>query len=137
MSTHAVVLDASAVLAFLSGEPGQDVVAEALYTGQCKVTAANQAEIIAKALDRGHTGDGIQAILADLAYEVVDITAADGVQAGCLRLHTRALGLSLGDRLCLAVAKRLGAAVLTADRPWLALAADLGLDIRSIRPGTH
>jgi len=137
MSTPVIVLDASAVLAFLSGEPGQNVVADALQSGQCKVTAANQAEIIAKALDRGHTADSIQAILAHLAYDVMDITAVDGVQAGHLHVHTRTLGLSLGDRLCLAAAMRLGATVLTADRPWLLLAPDLGLDIRSIRPDVH
>jgi PIN domain nuclease of toxin-antitoxin system len=137
MSTPTFVLDASAVLAFLNGEPGQDVVADALQSAHCVVTAANQAEIIAKALDRGHSMEGIQAILAELAYDVVDTTAADGMLAGQLRVHTRAAGLSLGDRLCLASAIRLNATVLTADRPWLALAEVLGLDIRGIRPESH
>jgi PIN domain nuclease of toxin-antitoxin system len=137
MSTPTFVLDASAVLAFLNGEPGQDVVADALQSAHCVVTAANQAEIIAKALDRGHSMEGIQAILAELAYDVVDTTAADGTLAGQLRVHTRAAGLSLGDRLCLASAIRLNATVLTADRPWLALAEVLGLDIRGIRPESH
>lgn len=137
MSTPSFVLDASAVLAFLQGEPGQELVAEALQSTSCMVTAANQAEIIAKALDRGHSTDTIQTILAELAYDIVDVTAADGALAGQLRAHTRAAGLSLGDRLCLAAATRLNAVVLTADRPWLALADTLKLDIRSIRPDTH
>lgn len=137
MSTLSFVLDASAILAFLNGEPGQDVVSDALQSSRCLVTAANQAEIIAKALDRGHSMDSIQAILAELAYDVVDTTAADGTLAGQLRATTRAVGLSLGDRLCLAAAIRLNAVVLTADRPWLALAATLKLDIRSIRPEAH
>ncbi len=137
MSTLSFVLDASAVLAFLQGEPGQDTVADALQNARCVVTAANQAEIVAKALDRGHSTDAIQTILAELAYDVVDTTAADGALAGRLRAATRAAGLSLGDRLCLAAATRLNAAVLTADRPWLALAATLKLDIRSIRPEAH
>lgn len=137
MSTSTFVLDASAILAFLQGEPGQDAVADALQNARCLVTAANQAEIVAKALDRGHSMDGIQTILAELAYDVVDITAADGMLAGQLRTHTRSAGLSLGDRLCLASAIRLNAAVLTADRPWLELASALKLDIRSIRPDAH
>lgn len=137
MSAPAFVLDASAILAFLNGEPGQDVVSDALQSAHCVVTAANQAEIIAKALDRGHSMEGIETILAELAYDVVDITAADGTLAGKLRDHTRAVGLSLGDRLCLATAIRFNAVVLTADRPWLALAGALKLDIRSIRPDAH
>jgi PIN domain nuclease of toxin-antitoxin system len=132
-----MVLDASAILAFLQGEPGQEAVADALHNTPCVVSAANQAEIIAKALDRGHSAEGIQAILSELAYQVVDATAADGVLAGELRAHTRSAGLSLGDRLCLATAMRLKATVLTADRSWLSLAAALALDIRSLRPDVH
>jgi PIN domain nuclease of toxin-antitoxin system len=127
MSASPFVLDASAILACLHREPGHDLVADALQNATCLVTAANHAEIIAKALDRGHS----------MAYGVVDITAADGTVAGQLRTHTRAAGLSLGDRLCLAVAVRFKAPVLTADRPWLALATTLALDIRCIRPDAH
>jgi len=136
-TTPTTVLDASAVLAFLQAEPGQEAVADALQNQRCVVTAANQAEIIAKALDRGHSMDSMQLILAELDYDVVDCTAADGLLAGALRTHTRSAGLSLGDRLCLAAALRLKATVLTADRPWLALADTLQLDIRCIRPETH
>lgn len=49
----------------------------------------------------------------------------------------RALGLSLGDRLCLAAAQRLHGKVLTADRPWLAMAQPLGLKMCCIRPDAH
>jgi PIN domain nuclease of toxin-antitoxin system len=72
-----------------------------------------------------------------LAYTVVAITPEDGAQAGWLRQQTRAMGLSMGDRLCLAQAQRLNAKVLTTDRPWLNVAADLGLAIQCIRPGGH
>lgn len=135
--TEATVLDASAIIAFLQGEPGIELVQQALQSGRCLVTAANQAEIIAKSLDRGVSAQSVQSILAELAYAVIDIKAEDGVQAGWMRTQTRKLGLSLGDRLCLAVAQRLKAQVVTADRPWLAMAQPLGLDIRCIRPGSH
>lgn len=135
--TKATVLDASAVIAFLQGEPGHELVQQALQSEPCVVTAANQAEIIAKSLDRGVGSQNIQTILAELAYAVIDIKAEDGVQAGLMRDRTRKLGLSLGDRLCLAVAQRLKAPVLTADRPWLSMAKPLGLDIRCVRPGSH
>lgn len=135
--SRVTVLDASAIIAFLQGEPGDELVRQALQSGHCVVSAANQAEVIAKALDRGGTPEAIKAILAELAYTVIDIKAEDGVQAGWMRSQTRQIGLSLGDRLCLAVAQRLKAKILTADRPWLAMAEPLGIDIRCIRPDAH
>jgi hypothetical protein len=129
-----VVLDASAVLAFLQGEPGEEAVAQALQSQRCLVTAANQADVISRALDRGGESAVIKQLLDELGYEVIDCTAADGAQAGWLRTATRASALSLGDRLCLAAAQRLQAPVLTADRQWLRLGAALGLKVVSIRP---
>lgn len=136
MST-VTVLHASAVIAFLQHESGHEVVEQALQNDQCMVSAANQAEIISKALDRGVSPEAIVAILAELSYVVLDITAADGVRAGMMRLSTRSAGLSLGDRLCLATAKRLEAHVMTADRAWLSVAQTLGLGICCIRTEAH
>ena len=132
-----VVFDASAILAFLQGEPGGDMVARALQGNDCLVSAANLAEVIAKSVDRGVTQDALQMILRELALTVVEIKPEDGAVAGWMRAETRALGLSLGDRLCLALAQRLKAQVLTADRPWVGLAAVLVLDIVCIRPDAH
>lgn len=131
------LLDASAVLAFLQGEPGDEIVRLALQSNHCIVTAANHAEIIAKILDRGADVQAIRVVIEQLGFTVVDVTAKDGECAGWMRDPTRAIGLSLGDRLCLAVAQRLKAVVLTADRPWLTVAQALGLDIRCIRPEAH
>jgi ribonuclease VapC len=130
----ATVLDASAVLAFLQGEPGAEVVLKALESDSCVVSAANQAEIISKSLDHGLTLSTLQGLLDELNYSVVDVTAADGVTAGAMRAKTRHLGLSLGDRLCLALGQRLGEKVLTADRSWLKVAKPLGLSVQCIRP---
>ncbi len=134
--TESTVLDASAIIAFLQGEPGDVLVQKALQSRYCVVTAANQGEIIAKSLDRGVSAQSVQAILAELDYVVIDIKAEDGVQAGWMRAQTRKLGLRLGDRLCLAVAQRLMARVLTADRSWMPMAQPLGLEIRCMRPGS-
>lgn len=135
--SQVTVLDASAILAFLQGELGEDVVRQALQGGACVVSAANQAEIIAKCLDRGGDADTIALILTELAYSVTDISAEDGAQAGWMRRDTRNMGLSLGDRLCLATAQRLKARVLTADRAWVVAAPLLGLEICCIRPEAH
>ena len=63
---------------------------------------------------------------------VVPFGPADAVAAARLRAPTRALGLSLGDRACLAVALRFGTAALTADRAWATL--DVGVEVRLLRP---
>ncbi|MCX8017859.1 MAG: type II toxin-antitoxin system VapC family toxin [Rhodocyclaceae bacterium] len=134
----ALLLDASAILAYLHEEPGAEAVADALVSSaECLVSAANHAEVIAHCLDRGVAEDVVGLMLAETGYRVIPVEAEDGALAGQLRLLTRPYGLSLGDRLCLAVAQRLGCPVLTADRPWLDLAAPLGLDIRCIRPDAH
>lgn len=135
--SEVIVLDASAILSFLQGEPGDEIVRVALQSDSCIVTAGNQAEIIAKVLDRGADVGAIKTVLDQLGYTVVDVTAKDGECAGWMRAQTRVIGLSLGDRLCLAVAQRLSAVVLTADRPWLSVSKPLGLDIRCIRPDAH
>lgn len=133
-----MLLDASAVLAYLQGEPGWEQVDESLGgAARCCVTAANQAEIIAKSLDRGVEQDDLRAILSVLDYTVVGLTVEDGAAAGWMRNLTRPLGLSLGDRLCLAVGQRLKMPILTADRPWVQAAPVLALDIRCIRPDAH
>ena len=134
---NTVVLDASAVLTYLHDEPGAEMVEEALSTKVCHVSAANQAEVITKMLDKGMSPDSASAILAELGYEVLNVTPADGQAAGHLRAATRPLGLSLGDRICLALGHRMQATILTADRPWLQLPKALGLDIVCVRPNVQ
>lgn len=131
------LLDASAILAFLQAEPGDDVVRKALHDDTCLVSAANHSEVIAKAIDRGAEARALQVVLAELAYTIIDVTPEDGIAAGLMRSATRKTGLSLGDRLCLATAQRLKARVLTADRPWLSVAKVLGLEVQCVRPESH
>ena len=57
---------------------------------------------------------------------------ADSVTIARLRTLTRAQGLSLGDRACLATGLRLGRPVITADRGWVAI--DVGVTVHLIRP---
>ena len=128
------VLDASAVLAFLHGERGADVVSDALADVSV-VSAANWAEVLSKFSDEGEDPDAIAegvesegALFSGL--EVLPVTD-DARTIARLRPLTRSGGLYLGDRACLALALRLGYGVLTADRQWASLA--LGIEIRLIR----
>lgn len=129
------VLDASAFLAYLQDEPGAETVRDAL-AGGCCISAVNWAEVLSKVAELGMPGhDLVRELdarqLLGTALRIVPFTAEDAPGAGDLRPLTRHLGLSLGDRACLALGRSLDAAILTADRQWRELAPDF--DVRFIR----
>lgn len=124
-----VVLDASAVLALLNQEPGAEQVAQRL--NQAAISTVNVSEVVAKMADAGIPEEAIHQILDNLNLEIVPFTSAQAFQAGLLRPLTRALGLSLGDRACLALGLQLQQLVMTTDRQWQNL--NLGLDVQVIR----
>ena len=116
------VLDASALLALLKGEPGAERVAEALERG-AYLSAVNLAEVLSKLADWGEDPAEAQARMAQVgllgaAVEVLPFTGEDALEVARLRALTRAYGLSFGDRACLALARRLGLPALTAERAW-------------------
>jgi PIN domain nuclease of toxin-antitoxin system len=110
------VFDSSAILAFLFEEPGGDRVAERLRGGF--LSSVNHCEVIERMLDRGQSIAGARANLARLQLEIVPFDAAQAERAAELRASTMPFGLSLGDRACIALAERLAATVMTADRQW-------------------
>jgi ribonuclease VapC len=124
-----VVLDASALLALINAEPGQEIVAAALPTAI--FSAVNLAEVVTKLIDLGVPEKEAWAGASDLVPVVVDFGAELSRRTAELRSATRILGLSLGDRACLALAAQLATPVLTADRLWRNVA--IGVDIRLIR----
>lgn len=109
------VLDASAILAFLQGEDGAAEVQEALEAGST-CGAANWSEVAQKVLGAGRDWDLPAALLHSYNIGIEPVVVADAERAA--RLWTRGAGLSLADRLCLALAERAKADVLTADRKW-------------------
>ncbi len=126
-----VVLDASAVLALLFEEPGAEMVRAQLRTGV--IGAANLAEVLAKLSDHGLPAVEAARAITILGLEVAPMTEAQAGRSAELRPLTRAVGLSLGDRACLALAAELGAPVLTADRSWDAVAGAAGVSVQVIR----
>ena len=125
------MLDASAVLAFLFEEPGAEVVRVQVRTGV--IGAANLAEVLAKLSDHGLPAAEAVRAVAILGLEVVPMTERQAGRSAELRPLTRAAGLSLGDRACLALAADLGATALTADRDWDAVARSAGVNVQMIR----
>lgn len=110
-----VVLDASALLAFVQGEDGSKVVETELLNGS-RCGAANWSEVAQKLLAAGRDWDLVRALLVSYSVTVEPVTGPDAEWAAH-RWQTGE-GLSLGDRLCLALAERLDVDVLTADRTW-------------------
>ena len=111
-----VVIDSSALLAFLWGEPGGSVVQSALHSGDALCTVVNWAEVATKVMARGGDWQAAETALRGLGLTIVPATDDDAVAAA--RLWLDHPYLSLGDRICLATALRLNARVVTADRIW-------------------
>lgn len=125
-----IVLDASAVLAVIATEPGHEKLTSDLLA-RAVVSTVNLAEVHAKLVSRGLTS---QQAWEDATSPVVESLPFDAAQArisGDLITQTKPLGLSLGDRACLALAIALGAPVYTAERIWKQLKP--GIPIHVIR----
>jgi ribonuclease VapC len=109
------VLDASAMLAFLQGEPGADAVEQELIGGAV-CGAANWSEVAQKVQRRSGDWSLARALLLSYDLDVAPVEMIDGERAA--DLWTEYPNLSLGDRLCLALAERLTVEAVTADRAW-------------------
>ena len=126
------VLDASAALAYLQGEAGADRVAEALAAGAL-LSVVNLAEVMTKLAADGLSEEGVRGSLQVLRAETAVFEEADAVSTGLLRPVTRPLGLSLGDRACVALALKSGLPVLTTDRAWAGIGSLLDVEVELIR----
>lgn len=124
-----VVLDASALLALLNAEPGSQAVAERL--SEAAVSAVNLSEVVAKLSERGIPEGEVRSALNGLGLEIIAFDETMAYRTGLFRRATRSVGLSLGDRACLALALQLEAPVFTTDRSWRTLR--IGVKVRTIR----
>jgi PIN domain nuclease of toxin-antitoxin system len=123
------VLDASALLALLNSEPGSEQVAAVLT--EAVISSVNLSEVIARLADAGRSRTEISEFLEALELEVASFDTEMAYRAGMLRPLTRHLGLSLGDRTCLALGEFLRLPVMTADRAWGEL--DIEIEVQIVR----
>jgi ribonuclease VapC len=130
----AYVLDTSALLASMYEEPGKERVDEVLLAEPCLICAVNLAEFASKCAGGGMARAEIEAITRGFNAEVIALDHELALVTGLLRPLTRQVGLSLGDRACLALAKSRQAVALTADRVWTELDPSLGITIQRLRP---
>jgi len=122
------VLDASAFLALIRGEPGAEVVGEYRRTA---LSSVNLTETVSRLIDLGMTPDAAVDVVDYYPTIVLPFDRDLALRASALRDPTRRFGLSLGDCACLALAMRESLPVLTTDRVWTSL--DLNIQIRLIR----
>ncbi len=108
------VLDASAVLALLNQEPGMDRV-EAVLADSCLGTI-NYCEVLGKLIDAGVPEQDARESIELLNVEIVSFDTDMARLAAVLRPTTKKLGLSLGDRSCLALALSRRNTAVTAER---------------------
>ena len=112
-----VVLDASVILAVINSEPGQEqLTSELLSRSVCG--AVNLAEVYGKLLSRGWPPDEAWEDATSPVQQVLPFDSQQARIAGDLTEPTRHLGLSLGDRACIALALSLRVPVFTAERNW-------------------
>ena len=125
----AVVFDSSVLIAILRQDPGSEVGEQSL--NDALISTVNLAEVATYLARNSVPPETIDRALTAFPIEVVPFDREQGLIAGCLYPACKSLGLSLGDRACLALAKSKNLPVLTADKAWLEL--EINVEVKSIR----
>ena len=120
------VLDASALLAWLQGEPG----AAEVRLGGVLINSVNWSEVLQKARQNGVGVNSLREELEALGLRFQAFSLAEAATAAELYVVTRAHGFSLGDRACLATALSVSGVAVTTERVWSRLE---GVQVRQIR----
>lgn len=131
------MLDASALLAYVGGEVGYEMVEDALAQG-AHVSAVNWAEVLSKVADVGGSPEAFEERLRYLGIldgllRVTPFGPRDALEEARVRGVLGETGPPFTSRACLALARRLGLPALTTDRGWGKLADSLGVDVRLVR----
>lgn len=127
--TPDAVWDSSALLMVLKQEPGWERLADRIEAAA--MSTVNLSEVAAYFAKQGRPRDEIEELLQGLALKLFPFTQEQAYRSAALRPQTLHLGLSLGDRACLALGQHLHLPVLTADQVWGEL--DLGIEVQLAR----
>ncbi len=124
-----IVLDASALLAFLFRETGHEKVAA--HLANSLLSTVNLSEVLGRFARDGHDPLPVLAKIDRSPIGIVAFSSEHAARAAALIPQTSHLGLSMGDRACLALALSQGLPALTADRVWSKL--DVGVEVTLVR----
>ncbi|HET9742691.1 MAG TPA: type II toxin-antitoxin system VapC family toxin [Terriglobales bacterium] len=125
-----IVLDASAILAIIQREPGHEALTPDLLA-HATASAVNVAEVHGKLISRGWSSQEAWEDAISPLHRIVSFDSTYARIVGDLVSLTKQLGLSLGDRACLALGIALKVPVYTAEKAWKKLR--LGAEIQVIR----
>ena len=109
-----VVLDASALMAFLHSEPGGDIVWQALP--DALISAVNYSEVLKKAIERGKDAEGVASAIRRLSLPIVPFDEVHAAAAAALYPEAKPHGMSFADRACLSLGVMRRNTVLTAEK---------------------
>ncbi len=129
------VLDASALLALLNNEPGAQRVNDILP--ESVIGAVNVCETAGKLVSAGMNLDDARTSIELVNLDVVPFDTELAYKAASLVAETRKLGLSLGDRACLALGLMLQETVVTAEHLWSKLKIDVSVEVIRGNAPTH
>jgi len=125
-----IVLDTSALLAVLQAEPGAEIFTQKSgLLEDSAMSAVNVAEAYGKLVSVGiGPEEAWEAVIAPIP-EIVEFDKEQAKITGGLLPQTRSLGLSMGDRACLALGIALNAPIYTADRAWKGLKLKVSIHV--------
>ena len=109
-------LDASALIALVRREHGWEKVAKILDWST--ISAVNLAEAVAKLIQKGGARKAVETALQGLSLNVADWAEKLAYDSAEFAPPAWERGLSLGDRACLTLARKLDAVAVTTDRAW-------------------
>jgi ribonuclease VapC len=127
------VMDASALLALMQGERGSDVVDKLIQDQECIASSVNIAEVGTRLIDKGLAPAHLARTLQQLDVQPIDFDLEQATLCASLRLSTKHVGLSLGDRACLALTQLVKGTAVTADSAWTDVADAAGVKVLMIR----
>lgn len=121
-----ILLDASALLAYMFKETGHEVVAG--YLNDCCISSVNLLEVASRFSRDQLPAEPVLHLIAELGITVIPYENKHIAPTAALATYGKQYGLSLADRVCLATAQIMDIPVLTADEIW----KDVGLEIEII-----
>ena len=132
-SLPVAVFDASSLIAFVQEERGADRVGTVLRQGAL-ISAVNWAEVLSDMAERGDLVDiSVPRVRTAVAragtLTIVPFDEDHALETARLRMRTKSLGLSLGDRACLALGRLHRLPVLTTDRAWRSLHLSIKIEV--------
>lgn len=129
MASAGIVLDASAMLAYLKKETGGLRVRQAMVEQQVAMCAINYAEVVYILSRTNRDTEVFRDAVAELKIALIPFDDIMAYVTGLLKTASSKLGLSLAHCACLCLARQLDAVALTADTAWSNLNNDFNVEV--------